>query len=127
MMPRFGSFLPKKTGKAAPEAQVRENIRKMLFANGWYVMQTHGNMYQAGFPDLWATHSKYGARWIEVKLPNMQGSKFTPAQKECFPKISANGSGVWVLTGDCEHEYNKLFAPPNWYQYLSIWKDAYHG
>ncbi len=121
-MVRFGHFLPKKTGKASPEAKIQEAIRKMLLIKGWYVMETHGNMYQAGFPDMWASHTRYGQRWIEVKLPGMKGSKFTPAQIECFPKICANGSGVWVITSDTDLEYNKLFQPPNWYQYLSVWK-----
>jgi len=85
-------------------------------------METHGNMYQAGFPDLFACHSSFGQRWIEVKLPEMKGSRFTPAQLESFPKICAHGSGVWILTGDSEHEYDKLSKPANFWQYTSIWK-----
>lgn len=94
----------------------------MLRIKGWYVMETHGNMYQSGFPDLFATHSKYGCRWIEVKLPKMKGSKFTPAQIDCFPKLCANGAGVWILTGDSDSEYQKLFSRFNWWQFLEAFK-----
>jgi len=114
---------PKKQyGSEGPEHAIRQAIRDMLTLKGWYVMVTHGNMYQSGFPDLYATHSRYGARWIEVKLPEGKGSKFTPAQTECFPKLTANGTGVWILTADTEAEYQKLFARPNWWQYLSAFK-----
>lgn len=85
-------------------------------------METHGNMYQWGFPDLFACHFRYGSRWIEVKLPEMKGSRFTPAQQENFPKMCANGAGVWVLTGDSDREFDKLMAPCNWTHYLPIWK-----
>jgi hypothetical protein len=83
-------------------------------------MVTHGNMYQCGFPDLFATHAKYGARWIEVKLPDMKGSHFTQAQLEYFPKLCANGSGVWIMTAATEMEYQLLFAKANWWTYLGV-------
>lgn len=105
-----------------PERVIQDKIIAMLRIKGWYVMETHGNMYQCGFPDLFACHSKHGQRWIEVKLPGMKGSKFTPAQIEHFPKMCANGSGVWILTGDSESEYKKLFARHNWWQYLDAFK-----
>ena len=94
----------------------------MLRYKGWFVKVTHGNMYQSGYPDLYAPHSTYGPRWIEVKKPNMKGSKFTPAQLADFPKFCANGSGVWVLTAATKDEYEKLFQNPNWVVYLKIWK-----
>jgi phosphoserine phosphatase len=81
-------------------------------------METHGNMYQRGFPDLYATHHRYGARWIEVKLPKMVGSKFTPAQLECFPKLRANGTRIWILTAATKEEYDKLFKPDNVMLYI---------
>ena len=105
-----------------PEAGVQKSVIEMLMIKGWFVKSTHGNMYQSGFPDLFCCHSKYGQRWVEVKLPEMKGSKFTAAQLEDFPKICANGSGVWVLVAATEEEYRKLFTRPNWYQYLSVWK-----
>jgi hypothetical protein len=91
------------------EKDVQEDIMKMLRQRGWYVVATHGNAYQMGFPDLYATHVKYGARWIEVKLPEMRGSKFTVAQLDMFPKLVANGTPIWILTGASEEEYAKLF------------------
>ena len=109
---------PLKGIKKNPEAKIQESIVKMLKLYGWYTMETHGNMFQSGFPDIFACHSKYGQRWIEVKLPDMKGSKFTAAQLEHFPKLCANGSGVWILTGDTDHEYKKLFAKFNWYHYI---------
>lgn len=106
--------------KYGPERIIQDAIIKMLRGYGWYVMETHGNMYQRGFPDLYTTHSQYRMRWVEIKNPDKY--QFTPAQLECFPKMSANGSPIWVLTAPTKFEYDKLFGPENWYQYLEIWK-----
>jgi len=116
---------PLKTTKKRPERRVQDRIIKMLLTKGWYVKETHGNMYQSGFPDLFACHSRYGQRWIEVKLPAMKGSRFTAAQLEDFPKFAANGSGVWILTDDTDEEYKKLFKPCNFHNYLDVWRK--HG
>ena len=120
-------FKPRNYGKRGPEKKVQESVEGMLRKKGWFVMRTHGNMWQSGFPDDFATHSRYGQRWVEIKLPEGKGSKFTPAQMEDFPKLCANGSGVWILTGGTEEEYKKLFCPPNWYTYLSIWRKGHYG
>ena len=101
-----------------PEDIVRDAIIKMLKAKDWYAKTTHGSVYQSGFPDIYATHRKYGHRWIEVKLPTRRGDVFTKAQHEVFRKLCAFGDGVWVLVGYNEFEYNKLFRPYNWYHYL---------
>jgi hypothetical protein len=106
--------------KHRPEAKVQDAIESMLKIKDWYIKRTHGNIYQSGFADIFACHHVYGQRWIEVKLPGMKGSKFTPAQLESFPKFCAHGSGVWVLTAATEEEYAKLFKAPNWWQYLDI-------
>ncbi len=111
-------------GKKGPEKKLQEQIEAMLRIKGWYVNRTHGNMYQSGFPDIFSCHTRYGQRWVEVKLPDMQGSVFTPSQLEEFPKMCANGSGVWVLTGTSESEYDKLFKPHNWWQYLDTFKSV---
>lgn len=71
-----------------------------------------------GFPDLYCTHVNYGPRWVEVKLPNMQGSRWTIAQKEEFPKLHNNGSPIWILTGATPEEYKKLFEPANFLYYF---------
>lgn len=118
-----------------PEAKIQADIIKFLEDRKWYVLNTHGNMYQRGFPDLYACRRryKYGVptegvyyadaplvRWIEVKNP--ESYSFTPAQLECFPKLMAEGAGVWVMLGATEIEYAKLFQPPNWVSYLSVAK-----
>jgi hypothetical protein len=99
------------------EAKIQDAICDMLRMKGWFVKETHGNMFQQGFPDIYATHSSYGARWIEVKKPT--GYRFTGAQLEDFPKLVAHGSGVWIMVAATEEEYLKLFKSCNWYQYLS--------
>ena len=101
-----------------PEAKIQKALISLLKMHGWYVMETHGNLYQKGFPDVYATHSQHGARWIEVKLPDMKGSKFTSAQLEHFPKLRANGTRIWILTAATEYEYKKLFKPDNINYYL---------
>jgi hypothetical protein len=110
--------------KHGPEHYVQEAIITFLRYKGWFVLNTHGNMYQSGFPDLFATHSRYGNRWIEVKLPGMKGSKFTPAQLDTFPKLVANGSGVWILTAGDEEQYELLFKKCNWWMFTPSFKDA---
>ena len=99
--------------KGRPEAKIQKAICNRLRQKGWYVRETHGNMYQSGFPDVYATHQKYGQRWIEVKLPNMKGSHFTRAQKDVFPQLVANGTKIWIITGHNDYELDKLFKPQN--------------
>ena len=106
--------------KHGPEWYIQQDIIKFLRAREWFVKSTHGSLYQSGFPDLFATHPTYKQRWIEVKLPNMKGSKFTGAQRITFPLMVAHGSGVWVLTGAIQSEYDKLFKECNWWQYLKF-------
>lgn len=97
------------------ESKIQDEISKMLRHKGWYVKNLHGSQFQSGMPDLYCTHSKYGPRMVEVKRPNMKGSHFTPAQKEVFPKLIANGTPVWILMGDSDYQYAKLFKPCNFH------------
>lgn len=99
------------------EFRIQAEIIAFLSARGWFVKETHGNMFQSGFPDLFATHTQYGQRWIEVKRPYPNYS-FTPAQLDNFPKFCAFGCGIWILTAGNEDEYQKLFKPHNWYYYF---------
>jgi hypothetical protein len=108
--------------KRGPERVIQDNIIKMLKGYDWFVKETHGNMFQSGFPDLYAFHQSYGQRWIEVKNP--ENYKFTPAQLEWFPKFSAHQCGIWILVAATEEEYRKLFKPANWHVFLSIWRGA---
>ncbi len=98
-----------------PEAIIQTALVKFLRAREWHVMETHGNMYQCGFPDLYCTHPRHRQRWIEVK--NLDSYAFTQAQREHFPQISLC-TGIWILTAATQAEYNKLWNPPNWWQFL---------
>lgn len=101
------------------EKRIQAEIIAMLRNKGWYVMNMHGSMYQSGFPDLFATHSRCGCRLIEVKKPKMKGSRFTASQREKFPKIVANGTPIFILTEASEAEYAKLFQPSNYWQFAN--------
>ncbi len=112
---------PKKfRSTVGPEAIIQAAIINKLKMLDWFVKNTHGNMYQSGFPDLYACHRTYGARWIEVKNPLKYA--FTDAQLRDFPMFTAKGIGVWVLTSDADTEIRKLHGPANWAFYLDIWR-----
>jgi hypothetical protein len=101
-----------------PEAIIQDAIIKELRFKMWFVKDTHGNMYQSGFPDLYCCHRRYGARWLEVKTPHRTGtSAFTPAQLETFPLLVASGAGVWVASSH-EGVEEILMKPCNWWQVL---------
>lgn len=102
--------------KEGPERKIQDAIKKFLREREWVVMETHGNMYQSGFPDLYAAHFTKGSRWIEVKNP--LSYSFTPAQMRSFPQLASVGVGIWIMTAADEHEYKKLFLPPNWGSFL---------
>jgi len=110
----------KRRKRKGPEAGVVTDIRATLHMHGWYTIKTHGSEYQSGLPDLYCCHSRYGTRWVEAKF--IESYKFTPAQLDVFPKLCANGAGVWVLVNGTDYEYKKLFGPCNWYTYLSVMK-----
>ena len=106
--------------KQNPEAKLQKAIVEYLRSLEWFVKETHGNVYQSGFPDLWCSHHNYGHRWVEVKLPGMVGSKFTGAQLRDFPLFCAHGSGVWIMTAATLEEYEKLKGESNWHLYLLL-------
>lgn len=106
----------KAKSRKGPEAIIQEAIVKKLRSLEWYVMETHGNAFQMGFPDLYATHAKWGMRWIEVKNP--ASHSFTQAQMICFPLLAAHGTPIWILVGDDDSEIVKLFHPQNWEYYF---------
>lgn len=103
-----------------PEEKILQAITEFLKLRDWFVKRTHGNMYQSGFPDLYCTHKSYGPRWVEVKNPLKYS--FTPAQRETFPLLAANGTQIWILTAATEEEYQKLFKRGNWWHFLEIMK-----
>lgn len=102
-----------------PERIIQDQLITFLESRGWWVKETHGNLYQAGLPDLYCLHPKHRQRWIEVKNPEQYS--FTNAQRESFPVIS-KAVGLWILVAATESEYAKLFHPPNWYKYLEVLK-----
>lgn len=113
-------FHPKRTTKEGPETKIKMSIKAKLQALDWAVIITHGNQFQMGLPDLYCAHRTFGARWVEVKNP--ESYAFTEAQMEVFPLLSSKQIGIWILVSDSKEELEKLFKPPNWYQYLSIMK-----
>lgn len=108
-----------------PEDTIRDEIRNFLMLRNWFVKIVHGNAFQEGFPDLFATHSVYGPRWIEVKLHDKL--RWEPSQIQDFPKFVANGAGIWVLTAATEAEYRKLFLPCNLHEMLFLTRAKQRG
>jgi hypothetical protein len=98
------------------EAKIQEEVEDKLRLLKWYVISTHGNIYQHGLPDIYCGHLKYGTRWLEIKNPD--GYSFTPSQMENFQLMSAAGIGIWIATSAIQVP-DVLFAPPNWYTYLA--------
>jgi hypothetical protein len=101
------------------EAGIQERIENKLKIHDWYVKSTHGNIYQAGFPDLFCAHVSYGQRWAEVKNP--AGYKFTPAQRKNFLLMTAAGVGIWIVTSELQVP-DIFFKPPNLISFLEIMK-----
>lgn len=110
---------PKKLGSVGPERLIQEELKEELGKQGWYSVDTHGNTYSNGLPDVYIAHRDYGARWLEVKNP--RGYHFTPAQLETFPLMEAHGAGVWILTDVIQ--IPKLMGPPNWRSFLDRHRD----
>ena len=104
--------------KRGPEREIQDRIIDFLKVRDWVVMETHGNEYQHGFPDLYAMHPLYGQRWIEVKKP--VGYVFTNAQHRFFPLFLACKIGIWIMVEANETEYQKLFEKPNLWKYYKL-------
>lgn len=102
------------------EAERQQALVRYLTLRGWFVVTFIGNAYQTGVPDVWAHHPQFGFRWIDLKRPGAYS--FTRAQRAKWPKWDAAGVGIWILEGDGENEYAKLFRLPNWRDY---WKAAW--
>lgn len=113
------AFKPKMNVHEGPEAKIQKRIVKMLRGYEWFVKETHGNAFQSGFPDLYATHAKWHQRWIEVKVA--ESFSFTTAQIRDYPLFVANGSPIWILTDDTDHEYEKLFKAHNLSEFMSAY------
>ena len=103
--------------KHGPEYYIQKDLVVMLRARGWYVERMIGNAWQFGIPDLFTAHVKWGQRWIDVKRPGKNYS-FTKAQKQKWPVWESFGVGIWILTGATQEQYDVLFAPPNWRNFI---------
>jgi hypothetical protein len=107
--------------KHGPEYFIQEDLMVFLKARGWLVERMIGNAFQTGIPDLYCRHPKWGERWIDVK--NKGRYSFTKAQKRKWPIWERYGTGIWILTGADQENYDRLFKPPNWRDFVkSSWK-----
>jgi hypothetical protein len=112
---------PKKfRSKHGPEYLIQKNFINYLKIRGWEVERMIGNMLQKGIPDIYCMHRKHGQRWVDLKNPI--DYEFTNAQILKWPKWEAAGTGIWIITGWKDVDYDKLFQPPNWREY---WKPKY--
>ncbi len=105
-----------KNHREGPEARIQRELIRFLREREWFVKVLHGSTFQSGMPDLFCVKKRYGQRFIEVK--NAKSFKFTPAQYEDFPRMIAEGVGIWVLVAATEIEYKKLFQRPNLWIYM---------
>jgi hypothetical protein len=94
------------------ESTLQTEIKHHLERLGWAVHNMHGNKYQRGIPDLYCWHDTLKQRWVEVK--RKEGYHFTDHQLRVFPTIE--GAGIWIMRST--DEYDKLFGPPNWREFL---------
>lgn len=109
------SRLFQKTPPNQLEAARQQRVIKYLRLRNWQVKETEGTLLSYGWPDLYTAHLQYGPRWIEMKVP---GGKLRETQIEFITDFALVGVGVWVLTDDTIKEYQKLFKPPNWQEFL---------
>jgi hypothetical protein len=112
----------RKNAHNGPEAKIHAALESYLREREWYVKSTHGNQFQFGFPDIYSSHEKFGIKWIEVKNP--LHFSFTPAQIREFPKMSAAGTGIWILCAATEEEYRRLFKPANWMEWFVCYQSG---
>lgn len=105
-----------------PESVIQAAIGKYLRERDWFVKDTHGSQFQAGFPDIYASHEKWKQRWIEVK--RAEHFSFTPAQVRDYPKFIANGSPIWIMCAATDEEYAKLFKPCNFFAWFQCFHDG---
>jgi len=104
----------KKAGDG-PERDLQNRVVEQLQQDGWFVLETHGSLFQHGFPDVYACKRGEGQRWIELKIEG--GYRFTGAQLETFPRLMAEGVSIWVAT-DKTNIFDIIHNKPNWTEYV---------
>jgi hypothetical protein len=97
-----------------PESLLQNDIMRHMRSDGWTCLPTQGNLFQHGFPDFYAYHPHYGAKWVEIK--RREGYKFTAAQRKYFPIIDQAGHHIWILTA--VSEIPLLKHPHNWHRFM---------
>jgi hypothetical protein len=97
-----------------PEADIQRAVIEALEKDGWFVKVIHCDMYQVGLPDILACKRGEGIRWVEIKNPKHY--RFTAGQFETFPRLAAEGVGVWILTSSDQLEL--LNGPANWWEFM---------
>lgn len=107
----------------ARESTIQRRVRDALRSDGWHCEVLSCNAYQKGIPDLYAFKVVRGGdeihRWIDVKKP--KGSTLTKHQIQKWSAWEKIGLGVWILTGEEDHN-RVLLGPPNWRKW---WKPRY--
>lgn len=101
--------------KETPEKDGAKRLIQVAKKHGWKCHRLNisaGNYSTPGFPDYYFTHVKYGARWVEFKVPS---GRLESSQVEKFKEFAEHGIGVWILYD--EKDYDKLLKESNWWQY----------
>lgn len=110
---------PRKNSR--PEDRISAAVQKKFREEGWFVIKTHGNAFQSGLPDLYCAHAKYGARWVETKVPGK--GCITAAQWVVFNKLNAKNIAIYIITKP--EDYKLIFGPSNWPWYTDPkWRKA---
>lgn len=121
----------KARAKNGPEFHIQNKWVKFLESKGWHVERMVGNAFQTGIPDLYLAHSRYGTRWVDVKVYGRY--TFTKAQKKKWPIWESYGVGIWIIgaksSKDCtkdhmleEHEQVLVSGSPN---FRDFWKASW--
>lgn len=74
------------------ENNLRAKIQSFLEGEDWFTKKIHGNIYQAGLPDLMAIRNNEHL-WIETKS---KGDKLRPLQEIVFKQMKDKGAQIFV-------------------------------
>ncbi len=107
---------PKIRPAHGPEYGIQNDVVKMLRSKGWHIERLVGMAYQFGLPDLLIGHPQWGIRFVELKQEDHY--RFTIRQRWKFPVLMRYGMGIWILTEATEEQYERLFHPPNLWDYM---------